>query len=139
MAGDLIIAADGVKSIIKQKVCSPEACKAQPTGEAAYRLTLSRKILETDKELLELVQRSRAKRWDGPGSHVVAYPLQNHEVLNVVLIHPDDSHEEGSWTTVAEKRHAVAAFQDWNPTVRKLIVSDISQERVERLFPNILP
>lgn len=121
VVGDLIIAADGVKSTVRQKVWPPEASSAQPSGEAAYRMTLPQQLLETDEELLALVQRPWARRWDGPDSHVVAYPLRNHQVLNVVLIHQDDSQVEESWATTADKARVVTAFQAWNTTVRKLI------------------
>ncbi|RYP85126.1 hypothetical protein DL769_001030 [Monosporascus sp. CRB-8-3] len=120
---DLIIAADGVKSKIKPKVCPPEASRAQPTGEAAYRFTLDRSVLESDEELLALVQRPWAVRWDGPSRHVVAYPVRNHQLLNVVLIHPDDgqAHAVESWTSVVDKQDVVADYQGWNPTLLKLL------------------
>ncbi|RYP11133.1 hypothetical protein DL765_007882 [Monosporascus sp. GIB2] len=121
VGGDLIIAADGVKSTIKPKVCPPEAAKAQPSGEAAYRFTLPRELLESDEELLSLVQRPWATRWDGPSRHVVAYPVRNHQLLNVVLIHPDDGHAEESWTSVTDKQNVVANYQGWNSTLLKLI------------------
>jgi salicylate hydroxylase len=131
---DLIIGADGVKSTIKAKVCDSEAAQAKPTGEAAYRFTLDRRALESDEELLALVQRPWAVRWDGPSRHVVAYPVRNHERLNVVLIHPDSGKErddEGddenddaaeSWTSMASKHDVVADYQGWNATLLKLIV-----------------
>ncbi|PLB44094.1 FAD/NAD(P)-binding domain-containing protein [Aspergillus steynii IBT 23096] len=121
IAGDLIIAADGVKSTLKAKVCPPEASKAQSTGEVAYRFILPRELLESDKELLTLVERSWATRWDGPSRHAIAYPARNHQLLNVVLIHPDDRHAEESWTSVTDKRNVISDFHDWNPTLRKLI------------------
>ncbi|KAI9037687.1 FAD-dependent oxidoreductase [Aspergillus affinis] len=121
VVGDVIVAADGIKSTLKAKVCPPEAAKAQPTGEAAYRFTLSRDLLDSDEELRKLVERSWATRWDGPSRHVVAYPVRDHQLLNVVLIHPDDGQAEESWTSVAEKSNVISDFQGWNPTLRKLI------------------
>lgn len=120
---DLIIAADGVKSTIKTKVCPPEAARAQPTGEAAYRFTLDRSLLESDEELLSLVKRPWATRWDGPGRHVVAYPVRDHQRLNLVLIHPDDggAHSEESWTSVTDKQNVVADFEGWDARLLKLI------------------
>lgn len=121
VAGDLIIAADGVKSTLKAKVCPPEAVVPLPSGEAAYRFTLSRDLLESDARLRELVQRPWAVRWDGPSRHVVAYPVRNHRLLNVVLIHPDSGDAEESWTSVADKQKVLADYQGWSPTLLKLI------------------
>lgn len=120
IGGDLIIIADGVGSKLKWKVCPSETERAQPTGDAAYRLVLSRELLEEDEELLTLIQDSWIKRWDGPRGHSVAYPVHNHELLNVVLIHPDENAEE-SWAFTTKKNHVIADFQGWNPTLRKLI------------------
>jgi salicylate hydroxylase len=127
LEADVIIAADGVRSIIKPKIVPAEACKAEPTGEAAFRFTLPRTLVEGDEGLLALVQRPWATRWDGPASHVVAYPVRDHRALNVVLIHPDVDYgygnegNEASWTTVAEKCHVVEAFKAWSPILHKLI------------------
>lgn len=120
ISGDLIIIADGVNSTLKWKVCPSELEKAQFTGDAAYRLILPRSLLEKDEELLPLVQTPWVKRWDGPRGHVVAYPVHNYETLNVVLIHPDEDAEE-SWTSTTEKHRVVAAFQEWNSVLRKLV------------------
>ncbi|KAH7308986.1 hypothetical protein B0I35DRAFT_441139 [Stachybotrys elegans] len=114
---DLIIAADG------------------PTGEAAYRFTLDRSLLESDAELLALVQHSWATRWDGPARHVVAYPVRNHQLLNVVLIHPDDGDISGeSWTSVTEKENVVADFEGWDPRLIKLIALAPAQVPNFRMF-----
>lgn len=125
IVGDLIIAADGVKSTIKEKHWPTEAKLAQPTGEAAYRFTLPRSVMEKDEQLLSLIERAWAKRWDGPDSHVVAYPIRNHELFNVVLIHPDerlsDGRAEESWTNMTEKHHVVTAFKRWDQALHKLI------------------
>jgi salicylate hydroxylase len=120
IGGDLIIVADGVGSKLKWKVCPSELERARPTGDAAYRLILPRQLLENDKELLALVQNSWAKRWDGPHGVAMAYPVHNYELLNVVLLHPDE-HAEESWTSTTKKHHVVAAFQGWNTVLRKLI------------------
>lgn len=117
--GDLVIVADGVNSTLKWKICPSELETAQSTGDAAYRLILPRQLLEKDDELLALVQQAWVKRWDGPGGHVIAYPVHNRELLNVVFVHPDDEDRaEESWKSMTEKHRVVAAFQGWNSVLR---------------------
>jgi salicylate hydroxylase len=111
ISGDLIIVADGVNSTLKWKICPSESETAEPTGDAAYRLILPRQLLEKDEELLALVQQSWVKRWDGPNGHIIIYPVHNGELLNVVLIHPDDGLAEESWKSVTEKHHVITAFK----------------------------
>jgi salicylate hydroxylase len=118
ISGDLIIVADGVNSTLKWKVCPSESETAQATGDAAYRFVLPRQLLETDEELKILVEEWWVKRWDGPGGHIIAYPVHNRELLNVVLIHPDDDQAQESWINVTEKHHVVTAFQGWDPVLQ---------------------
>jgi salicylate hydroxylase len=127
IGGDLIIVADGVGSSLKWKVCPSEMERAQPTGDAAYRIVLSRQLLEKDEELLALVQHPWAKRWDGPRGIVMAYPIHNFELLNLVLLHPDEYAEE-SWNSTTQKHLVVADFQEWNSVIRKLI--DLAPDNV---------
>lgn len=132
---DLVIVADGVKSALKTKICLAEAAYAKPTGEAAYRFTLDRSLLEPDAELLAFVQHSWATRWDGSARHVVAYPVRNHQLLNVVLIHPDDGDISGeSWTSVTDKQNVVADFQGWDPRLMRLIALAPAQVPNFRMF-----
>ncbi|KAG0645562.1 FAD-dependent monooxygenase [Hyphodiscus hymeniophilus] len=127
ISGDLIIIADGVGSSLKWKVCPSKLERAQSTGEAAYRLVLSRQLLEKDEELLALVQRPWATRWDGPRGKIMAYPIHNFELLNMVLLHPAENAEE-SWNSTIQKHHVLADFQAWNSVVRKLI--DLAPDNV---------
>lgn len=118
-SSDLIIVADGVNSTMKWKICPSELETAQPTGDAAYRLILPRSLLEKDDELHVMIQQSWVKRWDGPRGHVVAYPVHNRELLNVVLIHADnDPGSEESWKSMTEKENVVTAFQGWDPVLQ---------------------
>lgn len=145
-SADLIVAADGVRSTIKPYVCPPEAAKAVPTGDAAYRFTLPRQLLELQSTsndysgpdqdaLLRLIRRPWASRWDGPCKHVVVYPIRNHQLLNIVLIHPDrEGQAEESWTSMADKAHVAEDFRGWDPRLRKLI--ELAPQKVAnfRLF-----
>ncbi|RYP39146.1 hypothetical protein DL767_002326 [Monosporascus sp. MG133] len=69
---DLIITAGGVKSKMKPRICPPDDSRAQPTGEAAYRFTLDRSVLESDEELLALVQRPWAA--EVPNFRMLVHP-----------------------------------------------------------------
>jgi salicylate hydroxylase len=118
ISGDLVIVADGVNSKLKGKICPSESEIAQPTGDAAYRLIYPSQLLENDEELISLVQESWTKRWGGPHGQIVAYPVHNREFLNMVLLYPDDGRAEESWTSVTEKHHVVAAYQNWDPVIK---------------------
>ncbi|KAJ5093491.1 Monooxygenase FAD-binding [Penicillium angulare] len=119
--GDIIIAADGIKSTIRGHLLNDYSMKAIPTGDAAYRILLPRDVMEKDPELKELIDEPQATRWLGPSRHIIAYPVRNHELYNVVLLHPDRQEVEESWTTKGSKQAMVDNYQGWDRKVKKLI------------------
>lgn len=70
-AGDLIIGADGVHSIIKKNFGKPSEIK--PTGDAAYRVTIPTSYLVKDPDLIGLVENPQYLCWMGPEKHIVGY------------------------------------------------------------------
>lgn len=120
--GDVVIAADGIKSTIRGHLLGEDSpSKAIPTGDAAYRIMLTRSVMEKDPELKELVDEPQATRWLGPDRHIIAYPVRKHELFNVVLLHPDGHGVEESWTTKGSKQEMVDNYRGWDRRVRKLI------------------
>ncbi|PWY78346.1 salicylate hydroxylase [Aspergillus heteromorphus CBS 117.55] len=119
--GDVVVAADGIKSAIRGQLLDEASIKAIPTGDAAYRIMLPRSALENDPELRVLVDEPQATRWLGPGRHIIAYPVRNHELYNVVLLHPDCHGVEESWTTKGSKQAMIDNYKGWDRRVTKLI------------------
>ncbi|PTU24397.1 hypothetical protein P175DRAFT_0506058 [Aspergillus ochraceoroseus IBT 24754] len=119
--GDIVIAADGIKSRIRDHLLGKDASKPIATGDAAYRIILPRSIMEQDPELKKLISEPEATRWLGPDRHLMAYPIRNHELYNVVLLHPDRHGIEESWTTKGSKKRMIDDYKGWDPIVTKLI------------------
>ncbi|KAJ5928165.1 Monooxygenase FAD-binding [Penicillium verhagenii] len=119
--GDIVIGADGIKSTIRGHLLDDSSIKAIPTGDAAYRIMLPRSVMEADPELKQLIDEPQATRWLGPSRHIIAYPVRNHELYNVVLLHPDRQEVEESWTTKGSKQAMIDNYRGWDQTVRKLI------------------
>ncbi|KAE8167616.1 hypothetical protein BDV40DRAFT_312063 [Aspergillus tamarii] len=119
--GDVVVAADGIKSVLRGEILGPSAMQPIPTGDAAYRIILSREMMEKDPELKALLNNPIATRWVGPHRHIIAYPVRNHELFNIVLLHPDDHDAEESWTTTASKQSMLRQYNGWDTTVLKLL------------------
>jgi len=94
---------------------------AVDTGDAAYRITIQREKLLGRPELLKLVDESVGYRWMGPGGHIMAYPIRNHQLINMVLLHPDRCDTEESWTATGPKSNMTKFYSNWSPTVRALL------------------
>ncbi|KAJ9488550.1 hypothetical protein VN97_g4764 [Penicillium thymicola] len=119
--GDVVIGADGIKSTIRDHLLEDSTLKAVATGDAAYRIMLPRHSMEKDPELKKLLDEPQATRWLGPERHIIAYPVRNHELYNVVLLHPDGHGVEESWTTKGSKQAMIDNYDGWDSRVRKLI------------------
>ena len=72
--GDLIIGADGVKSVIQQVVLG-RVNPAQPTGDAAYRAIIPTSVMLSDPDLKPFVDVPEMTGWMGPGRHLMAYNI----------------------------------------------------------------
>ncbi|KAL3464960.1 hypothetical protein BJX64DRAFT_285828 [Aspergillus heterothallicus] len=118
---DIIVAADGIKSSIRDHLLGEDASKPTATGDAAYRIMLTRSVMENDPDLKRLIEVPEATRWLGPERHLIAYPVRNHELFNIVLLHPDRHGIEESWTTKGSKQRMVDDYKGWDPIVTKLI------------------
>lgn len=125
--GDVVIAADGIKSDIRYQMASHHGVKDQSTctGDAAYRVILPREKMQEDNRALGLLDSNSGTRWMGPGGHIMAYPIKNNAVYNMVLIHPQkpDAKNTESWTNKGDKREMMDFYKGWNDLVRKLLSS----------------
>ncbi len=131
--GDLVVGADGIKSLT-QYVVLGHTNPADPTGDAAYRAIVPSQLLLEDPELKSLVDVPEMTGWMGPGRHIMGYnivrrlcahlpsacsvahfpPKRGKKEYNLVLIHPDDGSVE-SWTAEGSADKMCADFADYEP------------------------
>lgn len=123
--GDVVICADGIKSSIRRQMASSHGVQdhSRPTGDAAYRVLIPKEKLANDPQALELLSQDVGMRWMGPGGHIMAYPIKNNTVYNMVLLHPQKPSQgnDESWTTKGDKKEMMDFYKDWNPLVRSLL------------------
>jgi salicylate hydroxylase len=121
----VILAADGVRSNVRKKMLKirGETDKARETGDAAWRVIVSAERIYESKDtgLIEALESSVGLRWMGPLGHIMCYPIRNHQLLNMVLLHPDRQGTEESWTMKGNKKDMLEFYDKWNPRVKKLL------------------
>ncbi|KAK4684198.1 microfibrillar-associated protein 1, partial [Tremellales sp. Uapishka_1] len=122
---DVVICADGIKSHIRSQMADFHDAKdsSSPTGDAAYRILIPKDKLEHDPEAMKLLNEDVGMRWMGPGGHIMAYPIKNNTVYNMVLLHPQkpNASNEESWTNQGDKQEMMDFYKDWNSTVTNLL------------------
>lgn len=86
-SADLIVAADGLRSIARRQMffSSADADDFIDTGLIANRTIIPREKLENDHDLAHLVQKSEYHVWIGPGAYCLAYPIRNGAFCNIIF------------------------------------------------------
>lgn len=119
LSADLTIGADGIFSRCREIMLKRESPPVA-TGDLAYRVLLSTEGMRDDPELAAFLESHHVRYWMGPGKHAVSYVLRNGDLLNMVLLVPDDM-PLGAPTIDASVDEMRALFQDWDPRIPKLL------------------
>ena len=111
--GDLLIGADGVKSVIRDQVAG--AVKTIYTGDSAWRLTVPKQKLPPNfmEEVMSV--------WMGPGKHSVSYWIRGGELLNFVGAVETPIAREESWTAKFPWEDLKADFEGWHEDIQTII------------------
>jgi salicylate hydroxylase len=123
LTADLIVCADGVKSVGRAIILGGEDQPPQVTGFAAYRATVSVEEMRGHPDLLELVSTPCLHLWCGDMRHVMSYAIAGGKSFNMVLSHPDRSdpatwNQRGPEQTLSDMR---SHFDGWDPRLTKII------------------
>lgn len=129
------VGCDGVKSKLRQIVLGAEDAAAHPVfaGAYAYRGLIP---MEKAVALLGDEMARNGVMWLGNHGHVLTFPVQKGEVMNVVAVKPKpdgDWADNDNWVLPGDRRKIESDFQDWGPTVQD-IVSLLEHPDVWALF-----
>ncbi|MEI7785295.1 MAG: 3-hydroxybenzoate 6-monooxygenase [Betaproteobacteria bacterium] len=109
--GVALIAADGVKSVVREKYVGDPA---RVTGHVVYRAVVDK------KDFPDELKWNAASIWVGPHCHLVHYPLRGGEQYNVVVTF--HSRQQEQWgVTEGSKEEVQSYFQGILPIARQLI------------------
>jgi salicylate hydroxylase len=111
--GDLLIGADGLKSVVRKQIVGETP--ANYTGDAAWRITVP-----TERLPAGLIEPAMTL-FLGPGGHAVFYYLRSGKLLNFVGIVETDEVLEESWTVKLPWERLKADYEGWHPIVHTVI------------------
>lgn len=123
---DILLAADGIKSAVRTALLESihSSAQVEDTGQAAYRIMLTRAEMEHDPEMIELLDSDCALRWIGEKRHIVAYPISNKTIYNLSTCQPDTNFAAApsvTYTTRGDKSAMLQVYGDFCPLVLRML------------------
>jgi salicylate hydroxylase len=131
MVADIIIGADGLKSVCRESLLRhPDP--PHITGDLAYRLVIKGEDIRKHPVLSSLTERLSVTYWIGPGVHVIGYLLRGGQLYNVVIACPDNLPEHVN-VTKADIHELQDLLRGWDPQLLALleIVQETSKWRLQ--------
>lgn len=113
VAGDVVVAADGIHSALRSTVATP--------GPPRYSGLCAWRSLVPAEAAPELARRPAQTLWLGPGRHLVHYPVSSGRLVNLVAFTPAGDHDVESWEARGRAEDLAAEFAGWDPRLRELI------------------
>ncbi|KIX03331.1 uncharacterized protein Z518_06883 [Rhinocladiella mackenziei CBS 650.93] len=123
---DILLAADGIKSnsrVAMLRELNVEAT-VKDTGQAAYRIMLTREQMATDPDLLALLDADKVIRWIGEKRHIIAYPVSSKQIYNISTTQPDVNFAaapSATYTTRGSKKAMLDVFGDFCPMIQRML------------------
>lgn len=115
--GDVLIGADGVKSVIRKRF---EAAEPHFTGHVAWRT-----LVPVTPELQELSDFPGLVI--GPGAMITRYNVRQSRMMNFVFFARQDGWREEGWTTPVDPQELRQVYAGWCDDVQKMIAAACQQ------------
>ena len=110
--GDLVIAADGIHSELRQNVVPPS--RPVFSGSVSYRGVLAH-------ELIPHWPTGGWQMWLGKGKHFLTFPVRAGKLINYVGFVPADEETKESWSAPGDPDVLRQEFAGWDPRIGSLL------------------
>ena len=119
---EYVIAADGVRSVIRQALYGQD--NPTYTGQMVWRALLNGSDVPA-----EVLEPTGHIQWVGPGCHLLAYHIRGEKLVNIVTQEDTDKWVEEGWSTRGDPDEMRASFPNPEPRLEKLLslVTDCSK------------
>lgn len=107
--GDLLVACDGVRSIIRTKLLQPDPPRF--TGNVAWRGMVPISAIPAEARTTDTAT------FVGPRRHVVRYEVNQGANVNFVAVAERDSWTEEGWNVLANVDELFTTYEGWHPDV----------------------
>ncbi|KAK1761652.1 hypothetical protein QBC33DRAFT_520249 [Phialemonium atrogriseum] len=121
VTGDIVIAADGVRSRAREIVLGYED-KPKSSGYAVWRTWFPNKDMLADPLTAHFCNNGDTfNGWIGPDMHFLFSTIKNGSDCCWVLTHPDTHDIKESWSFPGKLSEVKEAIKDWDPLVTRIV------------------
>ncbi|HEY3917260.1 MAG TPA: FAD-dependent monooxygenase [Stellaceae bacterium] len=119
---DLVIAADGVRSVVRQALYGDD--NPSYTGQMVWRA-----LLKGGDVPVEILEPTGHIQWVGPGCHLLAYYIRGTQLVNIVTQEDTDKWVAEGWSTRGDADEMRRSFPNPEPRLETLLalVTDCSK------------
>ncbi|MBT4491151.1 MAG: NAD(P)-binding protein [Rhodospirillaceae bacterium] len=111
--GDVLIGADGIKSMVRAKTIGPTP--VHYTGDQSWRILVPAERLEP------AMRPDTVNICVGPGKHGVVYPIRRNGLVNMVGCVEYETWDDESWTARRPWAEMKADFAGWHENIQAII------------------
>jgi salicylate hydroxylase len=115
---DLLVGADGLKSVVRKHIL-PDVQPRPPTTNCAYRAIVPSFQVAADPITKPLVEKLTMDIWMSPRGYIISYPISDGKDFNMVVSH---HRPEPVWDVedvdIADFR---ASYKDYDPRIKRVL------------------
>ncbi|KAH6692232.1 FAD binding domain-containing protein [Plectosphaerella plurivora] len=122
-SADLIVAADGIKSVARNYVSRGHRTKPAATDYAVYRATVDVNKMREIPEVCWLLQKPGLNTWIGEDRHVMTYTIAAGDSFNMVLSHKD-CRDPSTWARMTQQEilsEMTEQFAGWDEDLLRIM------------------
>jgi salicylate hydroxylase len=97
-----------------------EIVEPRTTTNCAYRATVPGELMRADPELKKLIEEPYSNCWIGYRRHIMAYPIREGQLYNLVMSHPGTA-AVGKWNEPGNLDEMKAHYAGWDPILDKVL------------------
>ncbi|KAI9482732.1 MAG: hypothetical protein EXX96DRAFT_647567 [Benjaminiella poitrasii] len=118
--GDLIVGADGIRSKVRLTVIPDEVILPKKSTNCAYRATVPVEVMRADPKIAHLMDDLNSNCWIGYRRHIMAYPMRDGQLYNLVMSHPGEA-AVGQWNEPGNLDEMKHHYHKFDPAIQRVL------------------
>lgn len=116
---DVVVGADGIRSKTRRSILKKNI-EVINSRNCAYRATVPAKIMNSDPAIAHLMTDINSNCWIGHERHIMAYPIRNGELYNLVMSHPGQA-SVGRWNEPGDLEEMKKHYCNFDPVIQRVL------------------